>query len=392
VKKLLLLAAVAACGAPRDSSVVLWHAYTGQERAALETTAATWTAAHPETPLVLVAVPYDSFADKLTSAIPRGNGPDLFIYPHDRIGDWADAGTIEPIEFWVDDARADRFSEQAVGAMAYHGSLWGLPLAVKSLALYVRTDIVKGPIKTTDDLVALAPQMKAKHGFALAYANVDLYFHAPWLHGFGTAVMDDEDHLTIATPEAAQAMAFARKLVADGVSPADAQEPLVATLFNEGKAATVMSGPWFVAQINKDVPWEVRTLPIVSETGKYAAPYLGAEGILMSAQAHDKNAAFAVMDALTSDESAIVRAQLARQVVANTHAYADPAIAKDPALVTFREQLDHTVPMPKSGAMRMVWTPYKTALGEVLAGRAEPGEQLISVEREVKSYLHGAPK
>jgi maltose-binding protein MalE len=204
--------------------------------------------------------------------------------------------------------------------------------------------------------------------------------------------MDDEDHLTIATPEAAQAMAFARKLVADGVAPADAQEPLVATLFNEGKAATVMSGPWFVTQINKGVPWEVRTLPIVSETGKYAAPYLGAEGILMSAQAHDKNAAFAVMDALTSDESAIVRAQLARQVVANTRAYADPSIAKDPALVTFREQLDHTVPMPKSGAMRMVWTPYKTALGEVLAGRAEPGEQLISVEREVKSYLHGAPK
>ena len=62
---------------------------------------------------MLVAVPYDAFADKLTSAIPRGNGPDLFIYPHDRIGDWADAGMIEPIEFWVDDARADRFSERA---------------------------------------------------------------------------------------------------------------------------------------------------------------------------------------------------------------------------------------------------------------------------------------
>lgn len=392
MKKLLLLAALAACGQPRESGVVLWHAYTGQERAALETTAATWTAAHPETPIVLVAVPYDSFADKLTSAIPRGNGPDLFIYPHDRIGDWADAGTIEPIEFWVDDARADRFSEQAVGAMAYRGSLWGLPLAVKSLALYVRTDIVKTPIKTTDDLVSLTPQMKAKHGFALAYANVDLYGHAPWLHGFGGTVMDDEGNIEIATPEAAAAMTFARRLVADGVAPADAQGPLVATLFNEGKAATVMSGPWFVADIGAGVPWHVEPLPIVSETGKYAAPFLGAEGVLMSAQAHDKNAAFAVMDALTSDESAIVRARMARQVVANPHAYDDAEVAKDPALKMFRAQLEHTVPMPKSGAMRMVWTPYKTALGEVLSGRAEPGEQLISVEREVKSYVHGAPK
>ena len=165
---LAALLLIAACGQPRESGVVLWHAYTGQERAALEETAATWTAAHPDMPIVLVAVPYDSFADKLTSAIPGGNGPDLFIYPQDRIGDWADAGVIEPLEFWVDDARADRFSEQAIGAMAYRGSLWGLPLTVKSLALYVRTDLVKTAPKSTDDLVALAPMMNKRGGFALA--------------------------------------------------------------------------------------------------------------------------------------------------------------------------------------------------------------------------------
>jgi hypothetical protein len=39
--------------------------------------------------------------------------------------------------------------------------------------------------------------------------------------------------------------------------------------------------------------------------------------------------------------------------------------------------------------MRMVWTPYKTALGEVLAGRANPSDQLRSVEREVQSYVDG---
>ena len=393
-RALAVLALLAACGQQRESGVVLWHAYTGQERVALEQTAATWTAAHPDKPIVLVAVPYDSFADKLTSAIPRGNGPDLFIYPHDRIGDWADAGTIEPIEFWVDDARADRFTEQAIGAMAYHGSLWGLPLSAKSLALFVRTDLVAKAPATTDDLVAPTPAMKARDGYALAYSNDDLYFHAPWLHGYGGAVMDEEqgETLTIATPQAASAMAFARKLVLDGVVPNGANEPLVASLFNEGKAATAMSGPWFVAQINQGVPWEVHTLPIVSETGKPAAPFLGAEGILMSAQAHDKQTAFAVMDYLTSDEAAVIRAKVARQVVANIHAYDDPAIAKDPALEAFRKQLDHTVPMPKSGAMRMVWTPYKTALGEVLAGRAQPGAALLSAEKEITGYVQGAPK
>ena len=72
--------------------IVLWHAYNGDERMALEVTGAAWNTAHPDRELTLVAVPYDAFADKLSSAIPRGNGPDLFIYPPDRVGDWADAG------------------------------------------------------------------------------------------------------------------------------------------------------------------------------------------------------------------------------------------------------------------------------------------------------------
>ena len=43
--------------------------------------------------------------------------------------------------------------------------------------------------------------------------------------------------------------------------------------------------------------------------------------------------------------------------------------------------------MPKVPAMRMVWTPYQNALGEVLAGHATPDDALRSVEAEVKGYL-----
>jgi len=386
VKLVAAALALAACSEPQRPDVVLWHSYTGAEKDALESTAAAWNREHPDTPVALVAVPHDAFADKLTSAIPNGNGPDLFIFAHDRIGDWADAGVIEPIEYWVDDARVERFSDEAVSAMAYRDSLWGLPLAVKALALYYRTDLVATPPATTDELVALGPKMHDAGGFALAYANVDLYGHAPWLHGFGGRVIDDRGKLAVATPEAAQAMVFARQLVANGVVPADAQGPRVASLFNDGRAATVMSGPWFVADIAKGVPWKVAPLPIISETGKPAAPFLGVEGILMSARARDKDAAFAVLDALTGNAAAVERAKTARQVVANRSAYDDPAVAQDAVLRAFRDQLAHTVTMPKGAAMRAMWTPYRTALGEVLAGRGEPGDQLLAVEREVTRY------
>ena len=388
---LVSLVIVFALGCDRSRGVVLWHAYQDAEAEALAATVARWNAEHPETTVELVGVPYKSFGDKLTSAIPGGNGPDLFIYPQDRIGDWAEAQIIEPLEFWVDDARAGRFSDAALEAMAYKGSLWGLPMAVKSLALFYRPDIIATPPATTDELLAFAPTMRKRDGYAIAYANEDLYGHAPWLFGFGGRILDG-DALSIATPESAAAMAFARELVAKGATPQSAEGPLVATLFNEGRAAMAISGPWFLQDIAAGVPYKIAVLPTVSATGKPAAPFLGAEGLLMSARAKDKDAAFAVMDALTSDVAAIERARTAKQVVPNVRAYDDAAVAADPVLVAFRAQLPNTVPMPIHPAMRMVWTPYKTALGEVLSGRAEAGPQLLSVEREVAGYLAGASK
>ena len=389
IRLVALLLALVACTSRNPDAIVLWHAYNGTEREALEASAARWNAAHPDRPLELVGVPHAAFADKLTNAIPNGNGPDLFIYAQDRIGGWVDAGVVEPIEFWLDDAKLDRFSTDSIRAMDYKGSLWGLPMTVKSLALFYRTDLVPTPPATTDELFALGHKIRArnKDGYALAYANIDLYGHAPWLFGHGGTLLDERGELAIANPQSAHAMEFARKLVADKIAPGRAEAPLVASLFNEGMTATAISGPWFITGIDKSVPWAVAELPIVSSTGKRATPFLGVEGVLMSSRARDKDTAFLVMDWLTSDASAIERAQIARQVVPN--GAADPTIAKDPVLAAFRAQLAHAAPMSLAPAMRMVWTPYKAALGEVVSGRAEAGAQLLAVEREVQNYVDG---
>ena len=131
---------VVACTSRNPDSIVLWHAYNGAERDALQASAARWNAEHPDHPLELVGVPHQAFADKLTSAIPNGNGPDLFIYAQDRIGGWVDAGVVEPLEFWLDDARMDRFSGQAIRAMDYKGSIWGLPMTILSAWLDLRRE------------------------------------------------------------------------------------------------------------------------------------------------------------------------------------------------------------------------------------------------------------
>ncbi len=377
-------AAAAGCGAPESAErpVLLWHSYTGDEKLALEQVVS--ELAESGTRVQLVQVPFDTFPDKITAAIPHGNGPDLVIYAHDRLGDWVATGLVEPIEYYVDEALADRYAYDAIAAMAYEGSLYGLPLAVKSVALFYRTDLVDKPPATTDELIA--------SGHRLVYDNGDLYFHAPWLHAFGGAVFTESGELAVATPEAVAALEFARDLAARGTVPSGVTSTMVATLFNDGRAPLAISGPWFMGDIRPDVPWKIAPLPIVSPTGRPAEPFLGAEGVLMSSRARDKDAAFAVMNALASDESAALRARRARQVVPNVRAYERPEIAADPVLAAFRAQIESSRPMPATPAMRTVWTPYKTALQNVMNGSQRPADALRYAEREIRGYAETAEK
>jgi arabinogalactan oligomer/maltooligosaccharide transport system substrate-binding protein len=111
---------------------------------------------------------------------------------------------------------------------------------------------------------------------------------------------------------------------------------------------------------------------------------------MMSARAHDKRAAFIVMDYLTGDASAIIRAVDARQVVPNRAAYRDDRVGKDAVLAAFRKQAEVARPMPSSPRMRMVWTPYDTAIQKVIAQGAPAAAALTDAEREVREYIKGA--
>jgi maltose-binding protein MalE len=387
---LALMLASAGCTSNGDSeSLLLWHAYSGAELEALED-AVSQVEQDSELKIRLVSVPYEAFADKLTAAIPNGNGPDIFIFAHDRIGHWKANHLIEPIEFYVDRTIADRFAYEAIAAMSYDESLYGLPLAVKSVALFYRTDLLKSPPTQTSEFFEMETLYKSTPpSYDLVYENTNLYPHAAWLHGFGAPLFGADGRNPVASSEAVAAMEFARKLDRDGVVPGGVDSRMVATLFNEGKAAMAISGPWFQNDIREGVPWAVTTMPIVSETGLPAKPFLGVEGILMSSRSKKKERAFQALEMLTRDSAASARARKAKQIVPNLASYEDPDLAGNSAIMAFREQLDSTVPMSASPAMRSVWTPYQSALMKVIDQDVDAADALRAAESEIQSYVQG---
>src|SRR5512134_3450517 len=102
------------------TELVLWHAYRGAEKAAIEKVAKLYETkmAGQGIKMTTLAIPYDAYADKISASVPRGKGPDVFIYAQDRLGGWIEAGkTVEPIGFFLDDATKGAFIPTTLQAM-----------------------------------------------------------------------------------------------------------------------------------------------------------------------------------------------------------------------------------------------------------------------------------
>jgi arabinogalactan oligomer/maltooligosaccharide transport system substrate-binding protein len=175
--------------------------------------------------------------------------------------------------------------------------------------------------------------------------------------------------------------------------PKEISSTLVTALFNQGKAAMVINGPWFLGELDeKKVDFGVATLPTISKVNKKATPFLTAEGVLMSAKAADKKAAWEVMKYLGSVEAQTIMATVGRQTAARREVYDDAKVKGDVLLNAFREQLKNTVPMPNSPAMLTVWSPATTAMNKIINGKADPAEAMKTAQAEVEKYVKTARK
>ena len=98
----------------------------------------------------------DSATDKFQQAAATGNGPDIFIWAHDRLGEWAQSGLIAPIN--PSAKNKAEIEDFAWDAVTYQGKLWGYPMAVEATGLIYNKALVKTPPKTTGELVEASPQ------------------------------------------------------------------------------------------------------------------------------------------------------------------------------------------------------------------------------------------
>jgi arabinogalactan oligomer/maltooligosaccharide transport system substrate-binding protein len=370
-----------------QKEVVVWHGYRGGEKAAFEKVVDEFNKANAgKIKVSTLAVPYDAFADKITAAVPRGKGPDVFIFAQDRLGGWIAAGnTVEPLDFLLDAPTKGRYLKATLDAMTYQGTIYGLPLNFKTTTLIYNKKLVPVPPKTTAEMEAMAKRLTnaAAGKFGLAYWYSDFYYHSALMNGYGGGVFGGRKPVVNSAQNVAS-LNLLLKWINAGFMPAEPSTALITTLFNTGKAAMVISGPWFLGEVSKDVDLGLAPLPTIAELGnKPMRPWITVEGVYVAAPSKNKDAAFAFAKFLTDVPAGKVMALEGRQTPANKGVYADPAVAADPILKAFRQQVDVAVPMPNLPEMSMVWSPVTTAMNTVVKKTAAPKAALDQAQKEV---------
>jgi len=365
--------------------VLLWHAYRGEERVALEQIVRALNAEHSDVRVDLLAVPHEAFRQRLTAAIPRGNGPDLFIAPHEAVGQWSQNGLLDPLSY-PSSLPPTAFLDSTTDALRFEGQLWAMPLAFKSLALYYNKSLVQQP---PADFAGLF-EAGGKAEIPLVYEAGNFYHHAAFFHAFGARIFDADGEIHVNTPQAAESFALVGKLVGDGIVPPEADGALVSNLFNSGKAAFAINGPWFLGEIRPEVDFGIAPLPTVAGGGPLQ-PFLTVEALYLAAQHTASPAALAtVIEAIGGLEGSLVRAQVGRQCVSLKAAVADPSIANDPVLGAFAAQGGQAVAIPNRSEMSAVWEPLGGALRRILRG-IDVEDSLAEAQREIDFSLQPPP-
>jgi len=182
------------------------------------------------------------------------------------------------------------------------------------------------------------------------------------------AVFDADGNLTVATPEAVRALEFARSSAAPTASSRRGDRAAHGHAVRRGEGGHGAVRPVVHRRPAARVPWAVAPLPIVSATGKPAAPFSGRGRDDVGARGRQTRRV-RVMDFLTATTP---RSRGPRRPAGRAERRRVPGCAhrRDPVLAALRAQAGTAVPMPSQPAMRRCG-PVRTAIQKVIA-REQP--------------------
>ncbi|WP_044748748.1 extracellular solute-binding protein [Bacillus alveayuensis] len=333
--------------------------------------------------------------DQLRLDGQAGTGPDVITVPHDQIGQLVTEGLIQEIK--VEQEVLNRFTESSIQAQMYDGKLYGLPKATETPVFIYNKKLMDKAPETMDELYEFAKGFTKgeQYGFLALWDN--FYFAHGVIGGMGGYVFNndggklDPSNLGLNNDGAVKGTEYIQKWYKEGLFPkgiiGENGGSAMDGLFNEGKVASVMNGPW-AFQAMKDAGIDIGVAPMPKlPNGEPVKTFMGVKGWHVSAFSKHPEWATKLIEFITNEENAKIRFELTQEIPPVKLLIEDPIIANNEGAKAVAIQSQYAIPMPNIPEMAEVWGPMATALQLVANQKAEPKKALDEAVKTIKTNI-----
>ena len=329
------------------------------------------------------------------TANQAGNGPDVVLGAHDWIGNLVQNGSILPIALSAE-ARAN-YTDIALRAVTYEGQTYAAPYAVECVSLFVNKDLTQVTAPATiEELIAAGKAAGTEVILSLpvgekgdAY-NMEPIYTAGGGYLFGKDANGDylAGDLGVGGEGSIAAAKKIGALGADGVLRSSITLDNAISLFTEGKAPYLVSGPWALGDIKKaGINYTITKIPGFGDIeGSAATPFAGVNCFYVASKG--KNRAFAeTLVADVAKDSSFAEAMFPlNELPPAQKDLVDKLKSSNPDMVTISEFAAAADPMPAIPAMSAVWQPLGLAQANIVKG-ADPEQTMRSAGEEIKRNI-----
>lgn len=297
------------------------------------------------------------------------NGPDMYLFAHDSLGSFAEMGILEPVGNLISAEKEADLIPMTIEAATYKGEQYLMPVYYETVLFMYNKSLWEGEVpSTTEELYDYmeAHTDTAAGTYALVNQHSNTYNVAPFINGFGGYVIDKDGNPGLNAQETKDAITYNKKFA---MLQADGDYNTVTALFNEGKAAAIIGGPWLVSGIKEaGIDLGIKALTdFTLPDGNPMIPYSGVQciGVLKYAAENKKEAVEKVLEVLAGTEAGVTLAKGFNCAPANSRAYDDPDVASNEMILTMKKSAEKAVPMPNIPEMSVMWGPAESLLAAV---------------------------
>ncbi|MBV9819318.1 MAG: extracellular solute-binding protein [Solirubrobacterales bacterium] len=267
------------------NTIVYWNLLTGGDGSHMQTMEAAYRHEHPEVNLESTVLEWGNpYYTKLAMATRAGSPPDVAIMHLSRLGQFAPANLLTPLDL---DVLADHgmtpadFTPAAFVKAHHNGRLLAIPLDTHPFVQYYDLKVCRRagllnsfghlpPITGAQQLVRVLRRIKATGAIPAVCDQINdpstpwRLFYTLYSQAGGSVLSDDGKELVLNQPLAVRVLTFIGQLAREGLVVANEDADGGVTVFQAGNSGLYWEGEWNVNTLQQaGLPFSMQPFPAV---------------------------------------------------------------------------------------------------------------------------------